>query len=73
MAPLAPKSSNDNRISECVWVRKFADVVCTFYGEDFRDKAEDAAREEIKLQGVGEDPGAAAILFMEGLEMRSDL
>jgi hypothetical protein len=52
------------------WVKTFADRICIFAGQDYRAKAETAARQYLADYSIADDPDAAAVLVMEGWGMR---
>ena len=54
------------------WIKKFADRVCTFYGEDYRSRAEKTARTYLDGGDIRDDPDAAAVLIMEGWATNAD-
>ena len=56
-------------MTEAEWIKKFADKICEFYGEEFRAQAERAASDCIQNHGLGDDPIASAVLVMEGWSM----
>jgi hypothetical protein len=51
------------------WIKKFSDRICTYYGEDARDRAERAAQTYLDGGDIRDDPDAAAVLIMEGWAM----